>query len=145
MNPQDSRVPALSRWIPLAVVAGVLMAGPVRAQTTPEKAKSQTGQAQPGPAPTLANVPYGEHPRQVLDFYEAATSRPTPLVVYIHGGGWVNGDKSGVNKDMLKRLLGEGIAVAAINYRFVTQAQEAGIRPPVRWPLEDAARAIQFL
>jgi acetyl esterase/lipase len=42
-------------------------------------------------------------------------------------------------------LLEEGISVAAINYRLVPQAQEAGIRPPVKWPLEDAARAVQFL
>jgi len=119
MNPQHSRVPVLSRWIPLAVVAGVLLAGPVRAQTTPEKAKSQTGEARPGPAPTLANVPYGEHPRQVLDFYKAATSRPTPLVVYIHGGGWVNGDKSGVNKDMPTNTRGP----ATLRFSSTTRAR----------------------
>ena len=68
---------------------------------------------------------------------------PAPLVVYIHGGGWVNGDKVGVGD--LKELLDNGISVASINYRFTTQAQAAGIKPPVKWPLEDAARAIQFL
>jgi acetyl esterase/lipase len=81
----------------------------------------------------------------VLDFYKADAEGPTPLVVYIHGGGWVNGDKRPVNMIDVRRLLARGISVAAINYRFVQQAQEAGVKPPVRWPLEDAARAVQFL
>jgi acetyl esterase/lipase len=41
----------------------------------------------------LLNVPYGTHPRQVLDFYQAKSDQPTPVVFYIHGGGWRNGDK----------------------------------------------------
>ena len=145
--PRQFRKLSASVWIQAILIAGVIAACPARAQTTQEKTKVQGSPTRTGPAPTLANVRYGDHPRQVLDFYKAASSSstPAPLVVYIHGGGWVNGDKSGINKEMLTRLLHEGISVAAINYRFVTQAQEAGIRPPVKWPLEDAARAIQFL
>jgi acetyl esterase/lipase len=79
----------------------------------------------------------------VLDFFKADTKEPAPLVVHIHGGGWVNGDKVGVGD--LKKYLDNGISVASINYRFVPQAQAAGIKPPVKWPLEDAARAVQFL
>ncbi len=45
--------------------------------------------AQPSPKPTLADVPYGEHPRQVLDFWKAETTEPAPLLLYIHGGGWM--------------------------------------------------------
>jgi acetyl esterase/lipase len=93
--------------------------------------------------PTYSNVPYGTHERQVLDFFKADTREPAPLVVHIHGGGWVNGDKVGVGG--LKKLLDSGISVASINYRFVPQAQAAGIKPPVKWPLEDATRAVQFL
>jgi acetyl esterase/lipase len=101
--------------------------------------------APPAVPPTYANVPYGDHPREVLDFYKTESATPTPLVVYIHGGSWINGDKSGLAAASLKQLRNEGISVAAINYRFVPQAQEAGIQPPVKWPLEDAARAVQFL
>ncbi|MCX7426351.1 MAG: alpha/beta hydrolase [Planctomycetia bacterium] len=95
------------------------------------------------PEPALANVPYGEHERQVLDFYKAESSRPTPLVFTIHGGGWVNGDKAGAGD--VEKYLAAGISVAAINYRFTTQAQTAGVKPPVEWPLRDAARALQFV
>ncbi len=93
--------------------------------------------------PTFSNVHYGQNERQVLDFFKADSTEPAPLVVHIHGGGWVNGDKVGVPD--LKRLLDHGISVASINYRFTTHAQAAGIKPPVKWPLEDAARAVQFL
>jgi acetyl esterase/lipase len=42
-------------------------------------------------------------------------------------------------------LLEAGISVAAINYRYVSQGVEEGIRPPVKAPLHDAARALQFV
>ena len=36
----------------------------------------------------LMDVAYGSHARQVLDFYQAKSDKPTPVVLYIHGGGW---------------------------------------------------------
>jgi acetyl esterase/lipase len=107
---------------------------------TQQKAKAAPRYSVP---PTFSNVPYGTHERQVLDFFKADTKEPAPLRIHIHGGGWVNGDKVGVGN--LRKLLDNGISVASINYRFTTQAQAAGIKPPVKWPLEDAARAVQFL
>ena len=93
--------------------------------------------------PTHANVAYGTHERQVLDFYQAASDKPTPLIFHIHGGGWVAGDKKGVAG--LEDFLAAGISVVSINYRYTTQAQLAGMKPPVAWPLSDAARALQFV
>ena len=96
--------------------------------------------------PTLANVSYGRHPRQVLDFYQVKSDKPTPLVLYIHGdsmfGGWRSGDKWGIRR-VVSQFHQHGISVAAINYRFVKQAGE--IKPPVKAPLHDAARALQFI
>ncbi|HEY7314701.1 MAG TPA: alpha/beta hydrolase [Gemmataceae bacterium] len=89
----------------------------------------------------LLNVPYGQHPRQVLDFYPAQSDKPTPVVFYIHGGGWRNGDK----KMNPKPFLDKGISVVAINYRFVQQGEKEKVVPPVKAPLEDAARALQFV
>jgi acetyl esterase/lipase len=97
----------------------------------------------PTRAPTQANVPYGTHERQVLDFYQADAKAPTPLLFHIHGGGWVGGDKKSVNE--LEAYLAAGISVVSINYRYSWQAQLAGVMPPVQWPLEDAARALQFV
>ncbi len=89
----------------------------------------------------LLNVPYGTHPRQVLDFFPAKSDKPTPVVFYIHGGGWQAGDK----KIDPKPFLAKGISVVAINYRYVKHGVEEKLEPPVRAPLEDAARALQFV
>jgi acetyl esterase/lipase len=87
------------------------------------------------------NVPYGTHPRQVLDFYPARSDRPTPVVFYIHGGGWQNGDK----RIDPRSFLDKGISVVAINYRYVKNGVEEKIEPPVKAPLSDAARALQLV
>jgi len=97
------------------------------------------------PAPTASDVPYGEHPRQKLDFYQAVSASPAPAVIYLHGGGWIQGDKQDIQKRNFDTLLDAGISVVSINYRYVTQAQEAGVFPPVSWPLEDIERALQFV
>lgn len=111
------------------------------------QAQNATPPAKPAPKPkiepTAANVAYGSHERQVLDFYKATSDKPSPLLFFIHGGGWVNGDKAGVAE--LRECLAAGISVVSINYRYSTQAHLAGVMPPVKWPLEDAARALQFV
>ena len=94
--------------------------------------------------PTAANVAYGTHKRQVIDFWKATSEKPTPLVLYIHGGGWQGGDKRGF-RGQVKQFLDVGISVAAINYRYVRQAVRLKIKPPVKAPLTDAARALQFI
>lgn len=98
-------------------------------------ARSQAEDLQP-----LMDVPYGKHPRQVLDFYPAKSDKPTPVVFYIHGGGWQGGDK----KTNPKAFNDKGISVVAINYRYVKNAVEEKVEPPVKAPLHDAARALQF-
>jgi acetyl esterase/lipase len=95
-----------------------------------------------GPPPTLANVAYGSSPKQVLDFYKADSSKPTPLVFFIHGGGWTAGSKDHFGA---APYLKAGISVVSIEYRFIQEAQAAGVKPPVEWPLHDAARALQFV
>jgi acetyl esterase/lipase len=89
----------------------------------------------------LIDVAYGTHPRQVLDFYQAKSDKPTPVVLYIHGGGWQGGDK----KTNPKAFLDKGISVVAINYRYVRNGVEDKVEPPVKASLGDAARALQFV
>jgi acetyl esterase/lipase len=98
------------------------------------------------PEPTVANFAYGnDSERQVLDFWQAESDEPTPVVVLIHGGGWRAGDKSTYNKVGIKPFLDSGISAAAINYRFIQQAMEQDVEPPVKACLYDAARAIQTI
>ncbi len=114
-----------------------------KAASTPKAPTKAAAKAPPQPKPTQANVPYGEHERQVLDFWKAESSQPTPLLFFIHGGGWMGGDKARVAN--LEKYLAAGISVVSINYRYVPQAHAAGVKPPVQWPLHDAARALQFV
>ena len=104
--------------------------------------KMEHTQEKPLP-PTMANVPYDTDEQQVLDFWKAESTGPAPLVFFIHGGAWKSNDKNRVAG--LRAYLAAGISVVSINYRFVQRAQAAGIAPPVKWPLEDAARALQFV
>jgi acetyl esterase/lipase len=90
--------------------------------------------------PTMADVAYGPHARNVLDFYQASSDRPTPLIVYIHGGGFVGGDKESVSPEMVREANAAGISVAALHYRFVDGEE---ILFPI--PQQDCARALQFL
>ena len=132
----------MTRLLPF-VVALVITSVAFAQKDTPKK--DPKAPAQPaGIPPTKADVAYGTHPRQVLDFYEAKADSPTPVVFAIHGGGWVNGDKNGYRASA-KRFLDAGMSVVAINYRFVTEATDKGIEPPVKWPIEDAVRALQFV
>ena len=95
------------------------------------------------PEPTFKAVAYGTHRKQILDFWKAPSDKPTPLVVYIHGGGWLNGSR--VDAGSVEEFLKAGISVAAVEYRFIDEATADGVVPPVKGPMEDAAHAIQFL
>ncbi len=94
--------------------------------------------------PTHADVPYGPHARNVLDFYQADSAQPTPLVIYIHGGGFISGDKAKISEGKdLRRFLDAGVSCAAINYRYITAPASPDI--PLQDVLRDCARALQFL
>ncbi len=139
--------------LPLMVVwlaAGGLVGGAETAKSAaadaavaaPKAAPAKKAEA-PQPAPTRADVAYGPHERHRLDFWQAKSATPTPVVFHIHGGGWVNGDKARVAG--LERYLAAGISVVSINYRFIQHAIAAGVKPPVEWPIADAARALQYV
>lgn len=90
------------------------------------------------PKPTHANFQYGRHERNVLDFWQAKSANPTPVVVFIHGGGFRGGSKDGIKAEVLQELLSAGISVAAFNYRLVEQA----LLPAAH---HDCRRALQVL
>src|SRR5215207_6192125 len=115
----------MKRILPLAALPLLLLIGAaVKADDEPKK---------------LLGVAYGKHERQVLDFYQAKSDRPTPVVFHIHGGGWRGGDKKGINP---RPFLDKGISVVSINYRYVKHGVEDKAEPAVKAPLHDAARAL---
>ncbi|EZP84503.1 LipQ [Novosphingobium resinovorum] len=71
---------------------------------------------------------YGTGALQTLDFWPgtqngAARKKPSPLVVFVHGGGWKRGDKdSATGRYKVAHYTGEGYAFASVNYRLVPDA-----------------------
>ena len=90
-----------------------------------------------GLTPTHVNVAYDSHERTVLDFWQAKGEGPRPLLIYIHGGGWIKGDKKAMKN--AQTYLAHGISVATVNYRLL----DKDVTLPT--PVHDAARAVQFL
>ncbi len=77
---------------------------------------------------------------QKLDLYLPTTgSGPFPVVIMVHGGGFMFGDKAdGAGLTGVDQLLAAGYAVASINYRLSGEAQ---------YPAQifDAKAAVRFL
>lgn len=88
--------------------------------------------------PTLRDVEYGPHERNKLDFWKAESTTPTPLVFYIHGGGWGAGSKE-ENKGPYLNLLNNAVSYVSINYRLARGDNK------LPCSLLDAARALQFV
>jgi arylformamidase len=91
----------------------------------------------PALPPTHANVSYGANKANVVDIWIADGEGPRPLLVYIHGGGWIGGTKKR-SAAQVRPFLDKGISYASVEYR---RTGEASLPAPVH----DAARAIQFI
>lgn len=67
------------------------------------------------------NISYGIHERQKLDLYlPTDCGDDMGLVLYIHGGGWIGGDKDGYFETLQYMAEKYGVACAAINYRYIS-------------------------
>jgi acetyl esterase/lipase len=94
-----------------------------------------------GERATFANAKYGPHERNTFDIWLAKSAKPTPLVIYIHGGGFTGGDKSRYfQSEDVVRFLDAGVSVATINYRFMNE-------PPygILASMNDSKRFVQFI
>jgi acetyl esterase/lipase len=91
------------------------------------------------PLATFSDVKYGPDANNSLDLWLAGSDKPTPLVVFIHGGGFTGGSKSGVDTRMINDCLSSGVSVMSINYRFLTNGVSLSDI------LHDCARSIQFV
>jgi len=134
----------MQKYLPYRLICS-LMAALVLSFSTPW-ACAEVAYAEGVPTPTKSEVAYGEHERHRLDFWQAKSDKPTPVVFVIHGGGWNAGSKEMVHRFVdVPKLLKAGISVVAINYRMIKHGEDAGLKPPVQAPLYDAAHALQFV
>jgi acetyl esterase/lipase len=89
----------------------------------------------PAGARVLRDLSYvtNGHSRQKLDLYLPASPKG-PLIVYIHGGGWLSDTKEHVEG---LALLAQGYSIASLDYRFssdaVFPAQIEDCKAAIRW------------
>jgi acetyl esterase/lipase len=93
-----------------------------------------------GTTAPVADLAYGDHPRQKLDIYRTARNN-APIVLFVHGGGFVAGDKASdpiFYGNVPRYFASKGYLGVAMNYRLA---------PEVTWPAgsEDVAAALAWL
>jgi len=103
-----------TRHLLLTIVSVFLFTACSKTEELQEKYLS-TGKQQ-----TLYYIKYGPHSRNVMDIsLPANRSTKTPVVVLIHGGAWIMGDKAYFMKE-IEQFAKAGIACATINYRYAS-------------------------
>ncbi len=85
----------------------------------------------------IQNLHYGPDPRNVLDLYQPQKASRAPMLLFIHGGSWTNGDKNEY------KFVGESFARAG----YVTAVMSYRLAPQHRYPayIQDAAQALRYL
>lgn len=98
------------------------------------------GSTQAMPPPDYQDVQYGDgHARQTLDIYlPVGFTERHPVIVWIHGGGFMSGDKADVSVNSLAPMLTRGFAAVSINYRLYDDG---------RWPaqINDCKAAVRWI
>jgi arylformamidase len=87
----------------------------------------------------VRDVSYGSDPRQRFDVYAPTQAHDAPVILLVHGGAWMFGDKAalGVIENKVARWVPRGIIVVSIDYRMLPEA-------PVLQQARDVARALAF-
>jgi len=96
--------------------------------------------AQPLPKPDFPDVSYGPDSLQTFDLWRAPVSKPTPVVIFFHSGGFDSGDKKTIDPYLVTNLLARKISVVSANYRLLNTTTVFHPAPQL-----DAARVLQYL
>jgi acetyl esterase/lipase len=90
------------------------------------------------------DVAYGPHPRNILDVYKPSrAASPTPVVIFVHGGAYVGGDKSYYG-NVTTWFARQNVLGINATYRLAPAAKwpaaTEDIAGIVKWTRENAAR-----
>ena len=134
----------------LALAGAVLAAGavaqgddPVQLQGRPAGARAAAAALPPG-VRLLADVPYGPAARQRIDVYlppaAAIPAGGAPMLVMVHGGAWMFGNKTslGVVGHKLEHWVAHGWIFVSVDNRLVPEADPLA-------QAEDVARAVALV
>lgn len=101
----------------------VAAASPKTPDVSPKAHAVPSAQNDPPAPPPAHTIPYGGAPLQSLDLWTASTAESAPLLIFVHSGGFQQGDKSdAINQWMVEHSRREGYGFASINYRLVPDA-----------------------
>lgn len=102
--------------------------------------QSATGMRLPPDARLDRDVPYGTDPQQRLDVYLPTQAKVAPIILIVHGGAWMIGDKaaSGFVLNKVAHWLPKGYIIVSSNYRMSR-------RPNPLEQADDIARALAFV
>lgn len=132
---KKSKITSLAFWASkIGILSIVLLLGCVGTEEQALNSKKE-----------LINLNYGDDPRQVMDVYLPAgrSTESTPLLIYIHGGAWIDGDKSEFLqvKSLAENSL-SNFAFVSINYRLYDFISGSNQFPTQE---NDIASAINFI
>lgn len=141
MTPASSLHRAAGR-IGVAFLLGAIAAG---GGAAPPAARPEVrGAVDPAGVRRLADLPYGDAAKQRIDVYlpPAGTSPPggAPILVMVHGGAWMFGDKSsrGVVGAKVDHWVATGWIFVSVNNRLLPEAEPLA-------QAEDVAHALAFV
>lgn len=131
-------------FLPACLLAfSCVLAQPVRAQWTAERRQAVEKAAATSQVEVRLDQPFAgtDNPRQMLDLYlpkARKSDQPLPVVAFIHGGGWLRGDRSGSASGAISLARTGRFAAVSIGYRLSVEA---------RWPAQiyDCKAAIRWI
>jgi acetyl esterase/lipase len=95
----------------------------------------------------ITNVDYcgGEGRQMDIYFPLSPAKAPWPALIYVHGGGWRNGDKSTGGAGVIQEVIARGFLVAAVNYRLFSKDPQGGLHNTFPVMIEDVKCAVRYL
>ena len=89
----------------------------------------------------IRDIAYGRHPRQIMDIFRPAGKTKMPVVIFVHGGAFVRGDKC-VNAEVYDNVLywfaRHGVLGVNLEYRLAPEAAYPGVT-------DDMAQAVAWV
>ena len=143
---RNSIIPLWFLWVVLGLF--MIACQPVHPQPDPtvETTAQESDPTQQEPIFTFENIPYGTHSLQTMDIYipEGSTDARYPVVLTLHGGEWVGGDKAMLEYYTAAVLASDCIHVN-INYRLLNNGVSADAERPYEEMLDDIESAFDYL
>ncbi len=120
----------------------LLAASACLAQDLDAAKKKLTAAAEKSAVQVLLDQPYANNtnPKQAVDVYlpkKRNSDKPLPVVAYIHGGGWIHGDRTGYASAAIQLARTGDYAAVAVGYRLTNEAhwpeQAYDCKAAIRW------------